>query len=130
MQTILIVDDNSELRRLLKMTLDPSHRNIHEAVNPTDALELARNVRPDIVLLDVMMPGGNGFDLCKKLKSDPLTEHCFVALITARGQASDIALGLSSGADAYLLKPFSPSRLLDLVEQPAAYKNFGFQDTD
>jgi CheY-like chemotaxis protein len=125
-QKILIVDDNPEVRRLLSMTLDPSIREIHDAPNAAEGLERARSVKPDLILLDIMMPGGNGLDLCRQIKSDPLLRTSFVVIITARGQSSDIAQGKEAGADAYITKPFSPTTLLELVEQPECFAGYGF----
>lgn len=115
---ILIVDDHGEIRRLLRLTFDPAGYRIYEAANGPDALSIALRKRPDLVLLDVMMPGGlDGFEVCRRLKSDPLLGEIKVLLLTARGQAGDFLAGHGAGADGYLLKPFSPLALIDQAER-------------
>lgn len=114
---ILIVDDHNEIRRLLRFTFQTTGHRIYEAANGQDALRLARRKRPDLVLLDVMMPGGlDGFEVCRHLKGDPLMAETKVLLLTARGQAGDFLAGHGAGADGYLVKPFSPLALIDLAE--------------
>jgi len=112
MRKVLIVDDQSDIRRLLRLTM-PGNFQISEATNADDALEAIRRDRPDAVILDVMMPGDiDGYQLCAKLKRDPMLAGIHVALVTARGQDSDRARGAEVGADAYFVKPFSPLALV------------------
>ncbi len=89
---------------------------IHEAPDAIVGLEAARALQPDLVLLDVMMPGGmDGLDLCRALRADPALAEVPVVVLSARGQASDRQAALDAGANAYLVKPFSPMQLLDLT---------------
>ncbi len=113
---ILIVDDNVQMRSLLQITFatHPDYQ-VFQAKNGAEALEIASRESPDIIFLDVMMPGGlDGLDVCRVIKSSDTS--CFVVLLTAKGQQSDIELGLAAGADMYLTKPFSPIALLETVE--------------
>jgi DNA-binding response OmpR family regulator len=116
MKKILIVEDHADIRRLVRMTLEFEDCEIHEAPDAQTGWEMARRIRPDVVLLDVMMPGDiNGLDLCLALKVDPEMAHIKVFMLSARGGSVDRDAGLRAGADAYLVKPFSPMELLALV---------------
>lgn len=116
MKKILIVEDHRDIRKLLKMTLEFDDFDIHEAATGDAGWELARELRPDIVLLDVMMPGTlNGLDVCRLIKSDPLTRHTRVIMLTARVQAADREAGAAAGADDYLMKPFSTLQVLETI---------------
>jgi len=113
---ILIVEDQADLRKLMQMTLGLEDHELHEAGDAHAGWELALAVLPDLVLLDIMMPGKmDGLDLCRMLKADPRTRHCKVILVSARGHRNDMQIGLDAGADDYLLKPYSPMRLLEVV---------------
>ena len=118
----LIVDDQLDIRKLILMTMESEDFQLHEADNGVDALRLAQNLRPAVVLLDVMMPGGlDGYQVCEKIKADEvLRQTTKVILLTARGQRTDIERGQSAGCDAYLVKPFSPIELLDTVDRLVA----------
>ncbi|MBP6764179.1 MAG: response regulator [Rubrivivax sp.] len=118
MKRVLIVEDQPDIRKLIRMTLEFEAYEIHEAADGAFGLNLARATRPDIVLLDVMMPGElDGLQVCHRLKNDPDTRHIKVVLLTARGQARDREAGQQAGADEYLVKPFSPLQLIDTIER-------------
>jgi two-component system, OmpR family, phosphate regulon response regulator PhoB len=113
---ILIVDDQADLRKLIRLTLQPANFQVSEAITGQEALERAAEIVPDLVLLDVMMPGDlNGYGVCRALKARPQFARTKVILLTARGQEADLELGRVAGADDYLVKPFSPTQLLNLV---------------
>lgn len=115
---ILIVEDQTDLRKLVRMTLEFGDVEIHEAENGAEGLRLAGELRPDLVLLDVMMPGAlDGYQVCQRIKADPRLEGVKVVLLTARGQQTDLEHGRKVGCDAYLVKPFSPLELIDKVEE-------------
>ncbi len=118
MKRVLIVEDQADIRKLIRMTLEFEHHEIHEATDGASGLRLARAVRPDVLLLDVMMPGEmDGLQVCRAIKRDPATRGIQVVLLTARGQARDRDAGRQAGADEYLVKPFSPLQLIDTVER-------------
>ncbi len=114
---ILIVDDNIQIRQLLRITFSTNPNNVlFEASNGQEALDLIRSKSPDIVFLDIMMPGDiDGLDVCEFIKTSEY-KSCFVVLLSAKGQKTDIELGLERGANMYLTKPFSPMALLEIVE--------------
>ncbi|BDI07528.1 response regulator transcription factor [Sphaerotilus microaerophilus] len=114
---ILIVEDQADIRKLIRMTLEFGDFELHEAADGESGLNLARAVRPHVMLLDVMMPGLlDGYQVCRHIKQDPQLRGIQVIMLTARGQATDVAAGEDAGADAYLVKPFSPLELIDRVE--------------
>ena len=119
MDRILIVEDQPDIRKLIRMTLAFGYYEIYEAENGLEGWARAQGLRPDLILLDVMMPGElDGFQVCEKVKADPaLGRSTAVVMLTARGQKSDLEHGAKSGADGYLTKPFSPLELVDKVEE-------------
>lgn len=115
---VLIVEDRPEIRKLIRLTLGINDLEIHEADSGESSVKLTQAFRPDCVIMDVMMPGEiDGYQACKKIKDDPQIRETPVIMLTARGQASDLAEGQKAGADAYLVKPFSPLELLKTVQQ-------------
>ncbi len=120
MKTVLIVEDYADIRRLIRMTLEFEDCIIHEAIDANTGLAAVRDLHPDLVFLDVMMPGElNGLDLCHAIKDDPTLRHIQVILVSARGNSTDREAGLRAGADAYMVKPFSPMELLGMVNNMA-----------
>jgi len=114
---ILITEDQADICKLIRMTLEFGDFEIHEAHDGETGLNMARSIQPSLMLLDVMMPGLlDGYQVCQRIKQDPNLAHIKIIMLTARGQASDIAMGEAAGADAYLVKPFSPLELIDRVE--------------
>jgi len=96
-QRILIVEDQSDICKLIRMTLEFSDFEIHEAHDGESGLNLARALQPHVVLMDVMMPGLlDGYQVCARIKQDPALQHIKVIMLTARGQASDLEAGRSS----------------------------------
>lgn len=114
--TLLIVDDIAEMRKLLRLTFSDGNYQIFEAQNGKEALNIILKKKPDIILLDIMMPGDiDGLAVCDFVKSSTL-KNCRVILLTAKGQKEDLQKGLEVGADIYMTKPFSPIALLERVE--------------
>lgn len=114
---ILIVEDQKDIRDLIRATLEFEDFDLHEADNGMAGLHKALSLRPAVVLLDVMMPGElDGYQVCRKIKEAPDLRHTRVMLLTARGQQKDLAEGDRAGADAYLVKPFSPLDLIERIE--------------
>lgn len=118
---ILIVEDQADIRKLIRMTLEFGDFEIHEAHDGESGLAMAHAIRPAVMLLDVMMPGLlDGYQVCTRIKQDADLKAIQVVMLTARGQATDLAAGESAGADAYLVKPFSPLELIERVEAMVA----------
>ena len=119
MKKILIVDDQREIRELVAATLRIGPYQIFQAANGPEALDLAQRERPDLILLDVMMQAGgmDGFEACRRIKTDLETSHSFVMMLTARGQKSDLEQGYAAGANGYFTKPFSPLELMAKVDE-------------
>jgi CheY-like chemotaxis protein len=118
MKTILIVDDRAEVRELVEVTLEIENYRILQADSGEKAVEIARKEKPDLILMDVMMPGGmDGLEATRILKNDPETGNCPIIILTAKGQEYDRTEGKKAGADDYFVKPFSPLDLLRKVEE-------------
>jgi len=117
LKTILIADDEAHLRLLVRKTLAEDDYRIVEAANGQEALALVRKERPDLVILDWMMPRLSGLQVLEALRDDPDTAALRVIMLTARTQQVDRILALREGVTAYLVKPFSPLELIQLVEQ-------------
>jgi DNA-binding response OmpR family regulator len=113
---ILVADDEEDVRDLVCFNLEQAGFRTVEAVNGLEAVELARQRMPAAVVLDVMMPGRDGFRVCEALRSDDATSRIPVLMLTARGQTQDRIAGLQKGADDYVSKPFSPKELVLRVQ--------------
>lgn len=116
MSKILIAEDERDIRDLIDFTLSYNGYEVLTASNGEEAIELVHQEMPDLILLDVRMPRMDGYEVCKQLKSNPLTTTIPVAFLSAKGQEAEVDAGLQLGAEAYILKPFSPN---DLVSQVA-----------
>lgn len=120
MKKILVVDDQPDIRRLICITLGKRYEII-EAGDGVSAWELFCSARPDAVILDIMMPGEiDGLGVLHRIKADEASKETFVVMVTAKGQASDFEGAIQSGADAYLIKPFSPLQLMNLLQDKFA----------
>ena len=118
MKRVLIVEDQSDIRRLIRWSLEDAGCDIREAANGRAGLDEARRFKPHLMLLDVMMPGDiDGLELCRLVKADAALGPPRVLLLTARAQERDRRAGDEAGADAYIVKPFSPGVLARTVEE-------------
>lgn len=114
---ILVVDDEINIRRLVQVNLEKEGYIIDQASDGVEALEKVKENKPDLVILDVMMPRKDGFETLKDLMSNPQTANIPVIMLTARAQDTDIFQGWASGVSCYLTKPFSPKELLTFTER-------------
>lgn len=119
---ILVVDDVPVNVKLLKVKLELEYFEVLTAASGDEALALARSERPDIMLLDIMMPGLNGYEVCRALKADPSTQHIPVVMVTALSDAADKVLALECGADEFLTKPVDDVALMARVRSLARLK--------
>jgi CheY-like chemotaxis protein len=115
--TILVCDDEDVLRALVRATLDLGEYRIVEARDGEESLELARRERPDLIVIDMMMPGKTGLEVVAELRRDADLANTPVIVLTARAQATDRDAAERAGVDRYLAKPFSPSALADTVQE-------------
>jgi len=114
---ILVVDDVEANVRLLEAKLTLEYYEVMTAGDGAKALQVASDERPDIILLDVMMPGMDGFETCRRLKADPVTRHIPVVLVTALDGREDKIKGLGVGADDFVTKPISVTSFLETVRR-------------
>ena len=115
--TILVVDDEEDIRELVALNLDREGYKVLTCETGEQALAVARSKTPDLVVLDLMLPGIDGLEVCKRLKADPGLRHIPVVMLTAKGEESDIVAGLELGADDYITKPFSGKVLVARVRR-------------
>jgi two-component system, OmpR family, alkaline phosphatase synthesis response regulator PhoP len=111
-QKILVVDDEEDILELVRYNLVKEGYRVVCVASGEQALKAAKEGSPDLILLDLMLPGLDGLDVCRRLKSDPLTNTIPIIMLTAKGEEADIVTGLELGADDYVTKPFSPRVLL------------------
>ncbi|MEW5720203.1 MAG: response regulator [Chloroflexota bacterium] len=114
---IVVADDDPFIRRLVAFTLTKFGYEVLEACDGAAALNLVRDVRPDLVVLDVLMPEMDGLEVTRALVQDPTTSNIPILILSANAQRSDIEAGLESGASAYVTKPFEPKVLGERVAE-------------
>ncbi len=117
MAHILIAEDERDIRELIKFTLTFAGHQITEATNGEEAVEKAREAIPDLIMTDVRMPKMTGYEACKVIKADEATKHIPVVILSAKGQDEERDLGVESGADDYIVKPFAPDELAKRVAE-------------
>lgn len=116
-EKVLVVDDEEDVLELVRYNLDKNGYRIETATTGEEALRKARAKLHDLVILDLMLPGIDGLEVCKKLKNDSKTQNIPVIMLTAKGEETDIVTGLELGADDYVTKPFSPKVLIARVRR-------------
>lgn len=116
MLNVLIADDEDSVVELVRVTLEDERVRVIAAGNGVTALALADEIRPELVLLDVNMPGHDGIEVCRRLRADARFARTPIVMLTAATRPEDVRRALDAGATEYLTKPFSPVRLLTLVD--------------
>jgi two-component system response regulator MtrA len=116
MGRILVADDDADVRTLVVLKLESSGHEVVGVENGAAAVAACRELRPDLVVLDMMMPGMSGLEACAAIRDDPVVAQTPVILLTARAQAADVDAGLAAGVDEYVTKPFSPRELAGRVQ--------------
>jgi two-component system phosphate regulon response regulator PhoB len=114
---ILVVDDEEDIRELVALNLAPEGFDVLACDTGECALDTARRKQPDLIILDLMLPGIDGLEVCKTLKADAKTKHIPIVMLTAKGEEADIVTGLEVGADDYMTKPFSGKVLVARVRR-------------
>jgi DNA-binding response OmpR family regulator len=112
---ILIVEDEPEIANLIQSTLTKEAFSCRVVHNGLEALDVARQQQPDLIILDLMLPGLDGLEVCTRIRQHPIAKDPYILMLTARGEEIDRVIGLSTGADDYLVKPFSPRELVARV---------------
>jgi two-component system, cell cycle response regulator len=115
-KVVMIVDDERTIVDLIKLTLGDDYTYL-EAYDGPEALEKARTLKPDLILLDIMMPKMDGFEVAKRLKSDPATKDIVIAMVSAKKEDHDILTGIDMGAISFITKPFNPFELQEKVAE-------------
>ncbi len=114
---ILIADDEPYILELIRLSLGEDEYDYMEATNGQEVLDLVKEKKPDLILLDIMMPGLDGYEVCRRLKLNPDTENITIAMVSAKKEDQDILTGIDKGAIAYITKPFKPIELQEKVKE-------------
>ena len=116
MESILIIDDDDDIREFLGYTLDKEGYNVYSASNGEEGIRLAIKNKPELILLDVMMPDMDGIEVCEQLRSNPITSGILICFLTARNEDYSQIAGFEAGADDYVAKPIKPRILLSRLK--------------
>ena len=114
--SVVLAEDDVDIRDLVQIVLEGLDLEVRAVGNGVDALAACQARPPQLLLLDITMPGMNGLEVCRAVRQDPALADLPIILMTARAQSSDVAAGLDAGADAYIIKPFGPIELREHVE--------------
>jgi twitching motility two-component system response regulator PilH len=117
MSNILVVEDSPSQRAMIADLLKGSGLDVTSVSDGIEALEQIEGHRPDLVVLDIVMPRMNGYEVCRRLKADPKTQHVPIVMCSSKGEEFDRYWGMKQGADAYIAKPFQPTELVGTVKQ-------------
>ncbi len=117
MSDILVVDDSLAARQMISELLKSNGLTVKVASDGMEALNLLKKYRPDLVVLDIVMPKMNGYEVCRRIKSDPHTKEVPVVICSAKREEFDRYWGIRQGADAYIAKPFQPTELISTIKQ-------------
>ena len=115
-QTIVVIEDEPDILEVIQYNLEREGFRVRPCRDGEEGLARVRAESPDLVLLDLMLPGVDGLEVCRRLQADPITAGVPIVMVTAKGEESDVVLGLTLGADDYVSKPFSPRELLARVK--------------
>jgi twitching motility two-component system response regulator PilH len=117
MTEILLIEDSLASRTMISDLLENHGLVVKIASDGIQALELLKKYQPDLIVLDIVMPNMNGYEVCRQIKSNPQTQEIPVVICSIKGENFDRYWGLKQGADAYIAKPFQPTELMDKIEQ-------------
>ena len=126
---ILVVEDDKDILELIKFNLQKEHYQVTRASNGEEALEIIKKDHPQLILLDLMLPGIDGLEICRILKADSSLAMIPIIMVTAKGEETDIVLGLELGAEDYIVKPFSPRVLIARIRTALRRKSITSTDT-
>jgi len=125
---ILIIEDETDIQELIKFNLEKEGYRVTSTLTGEEGISQAKASHPDLVLLDLMLPGIDGFEVCRRLKSDDETKKIPIVMLTAKGEESDIVSGLELGADDYITKPFKPRILIARIRSILRRVNKDFSE--
>lgn len=125
---ILVIEDEDDIRELIAYNLELNDMHVFKAKNGEQGIEISEKEHPDIIILDLMLPGIDGFEVCKRLKKNTATRDITVIMLTARSGDPDVVAGLEIGADDYITKPFSPRILIARINAILRRKNDGVNE--
>lgn len=117
MSKVLVVDDNRTYLEAISSLLSESGLEVSTAMDGVEAMDIIRQQKPDVVVLDIVMPGMNGYEVCREVKKDESTKHIRIVVCSTKDQVFDIEWAKSNQADAYVTKPFKPQELLATIKQ-------------
>jgi len=115
-EKVVVIEDEADIREVIEHNLSREGYQVYSSADGEEGLQLVKAKSPNLVLLDLMLPGLDGLDVCRALKADLVTQSIPIVMVTAKGEESDIVLGLGIGADDYVVKPFSPKELIARVK--------------
>lgn len=121
-ERVVLIDDEPNIRETAAFILDAEGIDVETAADGVEGLEAVRRLRPRVVLLDIMMPRMNGYDVCRAIRADPHLKGIYVIMLTAKGQKADAERAYAEGADEYLSKPFDDEVVLELIREVFADK--------
>lgn len=113
---VVVVEDEADIREVIEHNLSREDYQVYSAADGKQGLQLVKKKLPDLVILDIMLPELDGLEICREIKVDPETRSTAIVMVTAKGEESDVVLGLGMGADDYVTKPFSPKELIARVK--------------
>ena len=113
---VVVVEDEADIREVIEHNLSREDYQVYSAADGKQGLQLVKKKLPDLVILDIMLPELDGLEICREIKVDPETRSTAIVMVTAKGEESDVVLGLGIGADDYVTKPFSPKELIARVK--------------
>lgn len=117
-KVIMVVDDEPDIVKIVKISMNLANIDCIECLSGEECLEkLKKGEIPDLILLDIMMPDMSGYEVCKKIKENKDWNKIKIVMLTAKGQKGDAEQGLESGADDYIIKPFDPYELIEMVKE-------------
>jgi len=125
--TVLVVEDEEDIQELIAFNLQKEGYKVERAGSGNEALKMAREIQPDLMMLDLMLPGMNGLEICQQIRENKKTADIPIIMVTAKGEEADIVKGLEMGADDYVTKPFSVKILLIRVKALLRRKSIGSQ---
>ncbi|MCB1187582.1 response regulator transcription factor [bacterium] len=112
---ILVIEDEADIKRVIELNLAAEGYRVKVAADGLQGLQMIRSIKPDLVLLDLMLPGKDGLDICREVKADKELRHIPIIMVSARGEEQDVIIGLGLGADDYICKPFRVGELMARV---------------